>query len=119
MFEPRIVGIYYMAQQVASLPQKLKTSFDPILGPVITQSLANGDMGAIARQVRQVAFWIMAAQGCLALMGSIPGEGVMGVVGPQFVSAPPRWPSCCSPRCWPRPARCADRRWSIPRGIAT
>ncbi|WP_204272875.1 hypothetical protein, partial [Enterobacter hormaechei] len=85
MFEPRIVGIYYMAQQVASLPQKLKTSFDPILGPVITQSLANGDMGAIARQVRQVAFWIMAAQGCLALMGSIPGEGVMGVVGPQFV----------------------------------
>ncbi len=49
MFEPRVVGIYYMAQQVASLPQKLKTSFDPILGPVITQSLANGDMGAIAR----------------------------------------------------------------------
>ena len=75
-----------MAQQVSSLPQKLKTSFDPILGPVITQSLANGDMGAIARQVRQVAFWIMAAQGCLALMGSIPGEAVMGVVGPQFVS---------------------------------
>ncbi|WP_312490798.1 oligosaccharide flippase family protein [Sphingomonas sp.] len=86
LFEPRIVGIYYMAQQVSSLPQKLKTSFDPILGPVITQSLANGDMAAIARQVRQVAFWIIAAQGCLALMGSIPGEAVMGVVGPQFVS---------------------------------
>ncbi len=33
MFEPKVVGIYYMAQQVASLPQKLKTSFDPILGP--------------------------------------------------------------------------------------
>ena len=86
MFEPRIVGIYYMAQQVSSLPQKLKTSFDPILGPVITQSLANGDMGAIARQVRQVAFWIMAAQGCLALMGSSPGEAVRGVVGPEFVA---------------------------------
>ena len=86
MFEPRIVGIYYMAQQVASLPQKLKTSFDPILGPVITQSLANGDRAAIANQVRQVAFWIMAAQGGLALMGSIPGEAVMGVVGPQFVA---------------------------------
>ena len=86
MFEPRIVGIYYMAQQVASLPQKLKTSFDPILGPVITQSLANDDRAAIATQVRQVAFWIMAAQGGLALMGSIPGESVMGVVGPQFVA---------------------------------
>jgi O-antigen/teichoic acid export membrane protein len=86
MFEPKIVGIYYMAQQVASLPQKLKTSFDPILGPVITQSLAINDRIAIANQVRQVAFWIMAAQGGLALMGSIPGEAVMGVVGPQFVA---------------------------------
>ncbi|MFT3977527.1 MAG: oligosaccharide flippase family protein [Sphingomonas bacterium] len=86
MFAPKIVGIYYMAQQVASLPQKLKTSFDPILGPVITRNLASGNHAAIAAQVRQVAFWIIAAQGCLALMGSIPGEAVMGVVGPQFVA---------------------------------
>ncbi|WP_287460748.1 oligosaccharide flippase family protein [Sphingomonas sp.] len=86
MFAPKIVGIYYMAQQVASLPQKLKTSFDPILGPVITRNLATGNRAAIADQVRQVAFWIIAAQGCLALMGSIPGEAVMGTVGPQFVA---------------------------------
>src|SRR5690606_1742361 len=37
---PYYVGVYYVAQQVASLPQKLKTSFDPILAPVITQKLA-------------------------------------------------------------------------------
>jgi len=86
MFEPKVVGIYYMAQQVASLPGKLKTSFDPILGPVITESLARSDKAAIAQQVRQVAFWIIAAQACLALMGSIPGEAVMGLVGPQFVA---------------------------------
>ena len=46
---PTIVGIYYVAQQVASMPQKLKTSFDPILGPVITQKLAEGDKAAVAR----------------------------------------------------------------------
>ena len=86
MFSPAIVGIYYMAQQVASLPQKLKTSFDPVLGPVITHSLKENDLAAIARQVAQVGFWIVAAQGGLALMGSIPGEAVMGVVGPQFVA---------------------------------
>lgn len=85
-FGPRIVGIYYMAQQVATLPGKLKTSFDPILGPVITRSLADGDHEAIANQVRQVAFWIMAAQTGLALMGSVPGAAVMGVLGQQFVS---------------------------------
>src|SRR3954452_7707508 len=58
---PYYVGVYYVAQQVASLPQKLKTSFDPILGPVITQKLAEGDLQAVARQVRQVGFWIIAA----------------------------------------------------------
>jgi O-antigen/teichoic acid export membrane protein len=83
-FSPTIVGVYYVAQQVASLPQKLKTSFDPILGPVITQKLAEGDKQAVARQVRQVGFWIIAAQGAVALSLGIPGEDVMRVVGEEF-----------------------------------
>ena len=83
---PAIVGIYYIAQQVASLPQKLKTSFEPILGPVITRNLAEGRMGAIAAQVNQVGFWIVAAQIGVALALGIPGEAVMGLVGPEFVS---------------------------------
>ncbi len=85
LFPPAIVGIYYVAQQVASLPQKLKTSFDPILGPVITQKLGEGDRPAVARQVRQVGFWIIAAQAGVALCLGIPGEAVMGLVGPNFV----------------------------------
>jgi O-antigen/teichoic acid export membrane protein len=82
---PSAVGVYYVAQQVASLPQKLKTSFEPILGPVITRNLKTRDYAAIARQVRQVGFWILAAQIGIALALAIPGEGVMGLVGPQFV----------------------------------
>lgn len=84
-FSPAIVGIYYVAQQVASLPQKLKTSFDPILGPVITQNLAEHNRHAVARQVRQVGFWIIAAQVGIALALAIPGKAVMGLVGPSFV----------------------------------
>ena len=84
-FSPAIVGIYYVAQQVASLPQKLKTSFDPILSPVITQKLAEGDKEAVARQIRQVGFWIIAAQTGIALALGIPGEAVMGLVGAAFV----------------------------------
>ena len=82
---PAVVGIYYVAQQVASLPQKLKTSFDPILGPVITRNLAAKNYPEIARQVGQVGFWIIAAQAGIALALGIPGEGVMGLVGPEFV----------------------------------
>lgn len=84
-FAPAIVGIYYVAQQVASLPQKLKTSFDPILGPVITQNLAEDNRAAVAKQVRQVGFWIIAAQIGIALALAIPGKAVMGLVGPTFV----------------------------------
>jgi O-antigen/teichoic acid export membrane protein len=82
---PYYVGVYYVAQQVASLPQKLKTSFDPILAPVITQALAEGDKKAVAKQVRQVGFWVIAAQAGIALALGIPGEAVMGLVGHAFV----------------------------------
>jgi O-antigen/teichoic acid export membrane protein len=82
---PSAVGVYYIAQQVASLPQKLKTSFEPVLGPVITRSLKERDYNAIALQVCQVGFWITAAQTGIALALGIPGEGVMGLVGPGFV----------------------------------
>lgn len=82
---PAVVGIYYVAQQVASLPQKLKSSFDPILGPVITRNLQAKNYREIARQVGQVGFWIIAAQAGIALALGIPGEAVMGLVGPEFV----------------------------------
>ena len=82
---PKIVAVYYFAQQVASLPQKLKTSFEPILGPVITKKLKQHDYAAIARQVSQVGFWIIAVQTGIALALAIPGEAVMGLGGPEFV----------------------------------
>ncbi len=82
---PAAVGVYYVAQQVATLPQKLKTSFEPILGPVITRNLKERNYAAIARQVCQVGFWITAAQAGVALALGIPGEAVMGLVGPGFV----------------------------------
>lgn len=82
---PAAVGVYYAAQQVASLPQKLKTSFEPILGPVITRNLKEGNYAAIAAQVCQVGFWIIAVQAGIALALGIPGPDVMRMVGKDFV----------------------------------
>jgi O-antigen/teichoic acid export membrane protein len=79
------LGIYYFAQQFASLPQKLKTSFEPVLGPVITRNVLTHNMPAIAAQVCQVGFWITAAQAGIALALAIPGAGLMGLGGPAFV----------------------------------
>jgi O-antigen/teichoic acid export membrane protein len=78
------VGIYYAAQQVATLPAKLKTSFEPVLGPAIARKIAAGDMQSIAGQIRQVTYWIIAAQLGIALALGIPGRAVMGLVGSGF-----------------------------------
>ncbi|MES2137687.1 MAG: lipopolysaccharide biosynthesis protein [Pseudomonadota bacterium] len=78
------VGIYYAAQQVATLPAKLKTSFEPVLGPAIARKIAADDRAGIARQVRQVTYWIIAAQLGIALALGIPGHAVMGLVGSGF-----------------------------------
>ena len=78
------VGIYYVAQQVATLPAKLKTSFEPVLGPAIARRIAVGDRAAVAKQVRQVTYWIIAAQLGIALELGIPGRAVMALVSPKF-----------------------------------
>jgi O-antigen/teichoic acid export membrane protein len=79
-----LVGIYYVAQQVATLPAKLKTSFEPVLGPAIVRRIAVGDRAGVARQVRQVTYWIIAAQLGIALALGIPGRAVMALVGSGF-----------------------------------
>ena len=82
---PTATGVYFAAQQVASLPQKLKTSFEPILGPVITRNINEGNYAAIAHQVCQVGFWIVAVQAGIALALGIPGPDVMGLLGKDFI----------------------------------
>ncbi len=78
------VGIYYVAQQVATLPAKLKTSFEPVLGPAIARKIAVGDRASVAQQVRQVTYWIIAAQIGIAIALAIPGRAVMALVGSGF-----------------------------------
>ena len=78
---PATVGVYYVAQQLASLPQKLKTSFDPVLGPVITRNLEEDNRPAVAAAISQAGFWIIAAQAGIALALGIPGGAIMGLIG--------------------------------------
>ena len=78
------VGVYYVAQQVATVPAKLKTSFEPVLGPAIARKIAANDRASVAKQVRQVTYWIIAAQLGIALALGIPGRSVMALVGSGF-----------------------------------
>ncbi|WP_310497002.1 lipopolysaccharide biosynthesis protein [Sandarakinorhabdus sp.] len=81
-----IVGIYYVAQQIQSLPQRLKSSFDPILAPVLTRNLAAGNIAKVAVHVRQISFWVAAVQLGVVLALGITGQALMGLFGPIFAS---------------------------------
>jgi O-antigen/teichoic acid export membrane protein len=83
---PEVVGIYYVAQQIASLPQRLKSSFDPILAPVLATNLAAGNLEKAAAHIRQVSFWVASAQLAVVLALGITGRAGMGLFGPVFAT---------------------------------
>jgi O-antigen/teichoic acid export membrane protein len=55
-----------------------------VLGPAIARKIAVGDRESVAKQLRQVTYWIIAAQLGIALALGIPGRAVMGLVGSGF-----------------------------------
>lgn len=79
-----VVGIYYVAQQVATLAGKIRVSFDPILAPMLSTALKAGNPAEAAANIRQVGFWVLAFQIPVVLALGLPGEGVMGLFGPEF-----------------------------------
>lgn len=83
-FGPEALGIYYVAQQIATLPQKLKTSFDPVLAPLLTRALADDNRARVAAHIRQTGFWVGAAQLGVVLALALTGRGWMGLFGPAF-----------------------------------
>ena len=83
---PEVVGIYFVAQNIASLPAKLKNSFDPILAPLLATAIAAGDKASVAAHVRQVAFWVLAAQFAVVLALGMTARASLGLFGPAFVA---------------------------------
>ena len=81
---PEVVGIYFVAQNIASLPAKLKNSFDPILSPLLATAIAAGDRASVAAHVRQVAFWVLSAQFAVVLALGMTARASLGLFGPAF-----------------------------------
>jgi O-antigen/teichoic acid export membrane protein len=81
---PETVGVYFVAQQVATLAGKVRSSFDPILAPMLAGALVRGERALAAAHVRQVGFWVLAFQLPIVLALGLPGEGVLGLFGAAF-----------------------------------
>lgn len=81
-----VVGIYYVAQQIASLAGRLRTSFDPILAPLLSRALAANRHAEAAGHLAQVGFWVITVQLCVVMMIGIAARGTMGLFGPEFAA---------------------------------
>jgi O-antigen/teichoic acid export membrane protein len=80
------VGIYYVAQQVATLAGRVRSSFDPVLAPTLSTALSANRRSEAAAHIRQVGFWLLAFQLPIVLALALPGEGVLGLFGPAFAT---------------------------------
>lgn len=81
-----VVGLYYVAQQVASLAGKIRVSFDPILVPMLSRALKGGRPDEAADSLNQVGFWVLSVQIPVVLALGLPAEGVLGLFGPAFAA---------------------------------
>lgn len=79
-----VVGIYYVAQQVATLAGRLRTSFEPILAPLLSQALTAGRRDEAAGHLAQVGVWVNSVQLCVVMMIGVAAHGTMGLFGPEF-----------------------------------
>jgi O-antigen/teichoic acid export membrane protein len=81
-----VVGLYFVAQQVASLAGKIRSAFDPILAPMLARALKGGDTAAAAAHLNQVGFWVLSLQLPVVLALGLAAEGVLGLFGPAFAA---------------------------------
>jgi O-antigen/teichoic acid export membrane protein len=80
------VGVYYLCQQVATLVQKLRSSFEPVLLPVTAKAVTENNMHLLQQDVQRVQGWLFTVQALLlAVLGIFGGLALTAITG---VSAP-------------------------------
>jgi len=102
---PAVVGIYYVAQQVATLPQKLKTRLEPILGPVITRNLQRAELPRNRAAGVPGGLLDHRRTGRGRAGSGHPGSGRHGSGRARASSRARRRWRCCSLPKWPPPPR--------------
>lgn len=80
---PAATGIYYMAQQIGTVVEKVRYLFEPMLAPVIAQS---GSLDAIGYHLRRLCLGIFATQLAIFALIAILGQPLLSWLGPGFAA---------------------------------
>lgn len=78
------VGVYGMAREFSTVTKKIRQGFEPILRPVVSDSLATGAMGRARDQLATVSRWILSVQAPVILAFVFYADDLLGLLGGGF-----------------------------------
>jgi O-antigen/teichoic acid export membrane protein len=78
------VGIYGMAREFSTVTKKIRQGFDPILRPVLSDSIAQGALRRAKNQLVMVSRWILSSQIPVILVFVFYADDVLGLLGSGF-----------------------------------
>ncbi|MCG8503120.1 MAG: polysaccharide biosynthesis C-terminal domain-containing protein [Sphingomonadales bacterium] len=82
--DPATTGVYFMVQQIATVPHKIHALFEPMLAPVIAALHHSKRSEAIQAKLAGCCRWVMTLQLGLSVPLIIFGDHVLGLFGPEF-----------------------------------
>lgn len=80
------VGLYYMAQQVVTVPHKIGAMFEPMLSPVIASLHNQRKTSQIRDNLISVCRWVFTVQFAITIPLIVFAEPVMRIFGPEFTA---------------------------------
>ncbi|PCJ33249.1 MAG: hypothetical protein COA93_08225 [Alphaproteobacteria bacterium] len=76
---PSALGVYGIALQIMTIIKKVRQSFDPILEPVISQTLKQSKRGNVNEELSRVSYWIFSIQALIFTLLIFYGAGLLGL----------------------------------------
>jgi O-antigen/teichoic acid export membrane protein len=88
-FSAELVGLYGMVQQFLTLPDKIAKSYVPVVMPVLSHALHEGDVKRARAALGALLPRQAALEGILVLAFVVAGPLLLGMFGKEFVAAAP------------------------------
>jgi O-antigen/teichoic acid export membrane protein len=80
------VGIYYMVQQLATVPQRVNSLFEPMISPVIARLHNRFDASSIKANLIGICRWIFVIQIAITIPMVVYGDFVLSWFSPVFAT---------------------------------
>ena len=71
---PKATGVYYLAQQIGTIAEKVRYLFEPMLAPIVAQSPS---ISSVAAHLRRLALFIFSTQMAIIVLIAVAGSTVL------------------------------------------